>query len=100
MKKNVLFFVIWAALIILPIAAILSAIWTKSVRDILIIDAIVCLYVLVAVMAMDRKRNAVAWVLISLIATPLASILLLFFLGDNGNLGDDAEKLRYYGDEE
>ena len=30
----------------------------------------------------------------------LAPILLLLILGDNGNLGDDAEKLRYYGDEE
>ena len=35
MKKNVLFFVIWAALVILPVSAILSAIWTESVRDVL-----------------------------------------------------------------
>ena len=100
MKKNVLFFVIWAALVILPVSAILSAIWTESVRDVLIINTIVCLYVLVAIMALDRKRNAVAWVLLRLILTPLAPILLLLILGDNGNLGDDAEKLRYYGDEE
>lgn len=43
------------------------------------------LYVLVAVMAQNRHRSVVAWILLSLIATPLLMIIILFFLGDNGD---------------
>lgn len=43
------------------------------------------LYVLVAVMAQRRNRSVVAWILISLIATPLLSIVLLLFIGRDRN---------------
>lgn len=45
------------------------------------------LYVLVAVMAQRRNRSVVAWILISLIATPLLSIVLLLFIGKDRNAG-------------
>ncbi|MFA4046730.1 hypothetical protein HPS54_03860 [Prevotella sp. PCHR] len=43
------------------------------------------LYVLVAVMAQRRNRSVVAWILISLIATPLLSIIILLFIGNDNN---------------
>ena len=46
------------------------------------------LYVLLAVMAQNRHRSVVAWILLSLIATPLLMIIILFFLGDNGDYYD------------
>lgn len=41
------------------------------------------LYVLVAVMAQKRNRSVVAWVLLSLIATPLLMIIILLAIGNN-----------------
>ena len=43
------------------------------------------LYVLVAVMAQRRNRSVVAWILVSLIATPLLSIIILLFIGNDNN---------------
>lgn len=40
------------------------------------------LYVLVAVMAKKRKRNIALWVVISLFATPLLTVIILLFVGD------------------
>lgn len=40
------------------------------------------LYVLVAIMAKKRKRNVALWVIISLFATPLLTIIILLFVGD------------------
>ena len=44
------------------------------------------LYVLVAVMAQKRNRSVVAWVLLSLIATPLLMIIILLAIGNNEDL--------------
>lgn len=43
------------------------------------------LYVLVAVMAQKRNRSVVAWILLSLIATPLLMIIILLAIGKNEN---------------
>ncbi|MBR5069464.1 MAG: hypothetical protein IKX25_08675 [Bacteroidales bacterium] len=39
------------------------------------------LYVLVAVMAMNRHRNAALWVFLSIVMTPLLGIFILLILG-------------------
>ena len=39
------------------------------------------LYVLVAVMAMNRHRNAAVWVFLSIIMTPLLGIIILLIMG-------------------
>lgn len=43
------------------------------------------LYVLVAVMAKDRNRSVVVWILLSLLATPLLMIIILLVVGKNEN---------------
>lgn len=43
------------------------------------------LYVLVAFMAQKRNRSVVAWILLSLIATPLLMIIILLAIGKNEN---------------
>lgn len=40
------------------------------------------LYVLVAVLAMNRHRNAAAWVFLSIFLTPLLGIILLLIIGE------------------
>ena len=40
------------------------------------------LYIIVALMAQKRNRSVVAWVLLSLIATPILMIIILLFIGD------------------
>lgn len=40
-------------------------------------------YVLVAVMAQKRNRSVVAWVLLSIIATPLLMVIILLCIGSN-----------------
>lgn len=49
------------------------------------ISITVGLYVLVAVMAQKRNRSVVAWVLLSLLATPLLMIIILWAIGKNEN---------------
>ena len=39
------------------------------------------LYVLVAVMAMNRHRNAAVWVFLSIVITPLLGIIILLIMG-------------------
>ena len=39
------------------------------------------LYVLVAMMAMNRHRNAAVWVFLSIVMTPLLGIIILLFMG-------------------
>lgn len=51
--------------------------------------AYVGMYVLVAVMANRRNRNAALWVLVSIFATPLLAIILLLCLGKQYNPYDD-----------
>ncbi len=51
--------------------------------------AYVGLYVLVAVMANRRNRNAALWVLVSIFATPLLAIILLLCLGNQYNPDDN-----------
>ena len=51
----------------------------------LFIGISVGLYVLVAVMAKDRKRSVVVWLLLSLLATPLLMIIILLVIGKNEN---------------
>ena len=98
MKKNLLLFGLWAAFVILPMSVILYTFEKEFAKQIILINATACLYALVVVMARDRDRNATLWLLFSLIATPLVSVLLLYLIGDYDNGGD--EKLSYYGDEE
>lgn len=43
------------------------------------------LYVLVAVMAKNRNRNVVVWILLSLIATPILMIIILLAIGKDNN---------------
>ena len=43
----------------------------------------VAMYVIVAVMAQKRRRNVVLWVLLSIVASPLLIIIILFAVGDN-----------------
>lgn len=43
------------------------------------------LYVLVAVMARNRNRSVVVWILLSLLATPLLMIIILLVIGKNEN---------------
>lgn len=43
------------------------------------------LYVLVAVMAKNRNRNVVVWILLSLIATPFLMIIILWAIGKDNN---------------
>ncbi|MBR5716092.1 MAG: hypothetical protein IKX59_05850 [Bacteroidales bacterium] len=44
------------------------------------------LYVLVAVMAMNRHRNAAVWVFLSIVLTPLLGIIILLLLGKSDPL--------------
>ena len=44
-------------------------------------------YVMVALMAKSRKRNIILWLLLSIIASPILIIIILFCIGD-------AEKIR------
>ncbi len=55
----------------------------------LALGAYVGMYVLVAVMANRRNRNAALWVLVSIFATPLLAIILLLCLGKQYNPYDD-----------
>lgn len=41
----------------------------------------VALYIIVALMATSRNRNAIAWVLTSILITPAVSVVLLLFMG-------------------
>ena len=47
------------------------------------------MYILVAVMANRRNRNAALWVLVSLFATPLLAIIILLFLGEADYQNED-----------
>ncbi|MBP5536547.1 MAG: hypothetical protein J6X62_07135 [Bacteroidales bacterium] len=49
------------------------------------IGVCVGLYVIVAVMAKKRNRNVAAWVLLSLIATPLLMIIILLVIGKDNH---------------
>lgn len=49
------------------------------------ISITVGLYVLVAVMAQRRNRSVVAWILLSLIGTPLLMVIILLVIGNNDN---------------
>ncbi len=51
----------------------------------LFIGICVGLYVLVAVMAKNRNRNVVVWILLSLIATPILMIIILWAIGKDNN---------------
>lgn len=47
------------------------------------------LYVLVAVMAQNRNRSVVVWVLLSILTTPLLVIIILLAIGKNKNCIDN-----------
>lgn len=49
----------------------------------LLFGAYIGLYVLVAVMANRRNRNAALWVLVSILATPLLAIIILLCIGED-----------------
>lgn len=55
----------------------------------LILGIYVGCYVLVAVMAQRRHRNAALWVLVSLFATPLLAIIILLCIGKSPEYYDD-----------
>lgn len=100
MKRTIALFVIWGVFVVLPISISLYTIESALTQQIVLINTIACLYALVAVMAIYRNRNALIWVLISLVATPVMAAFLLYLIGDDKELCDEEEKLRYYGDEE
>ena len=100
MKRTIALFVIWGVMVVLPVSIALYTIETALAQQIILINTIACLYALVAVMAIYRNRNALIWVLISLFATPLVAIFLLYLAEDEKEFCDEEEKLRYYGDEE
>lgn len=54
-----------------------------------IIGLSVGLYVLVAVMAKNRNRSVVLWVLLSIVASPLLIIIILLVVGDDNKHIDD-----------
>lgn len=64
-----------------------------AIFGLLALGAYVGLYVLVAVMANRRNRNAALWVLVSIFATPLLAIILLLCLGKQYNPYDDMHDL-------
>lgn len=49
----------------------------------------VAMYVIVAVMAQKRRRNVVLWVLLSIVASPLLIIIILFAVGDNEDYSEE-----------
>lgn len=49
----------------------------------------VAMYVIVAVMAQKRRRNVVLWGLLSIIASPLLIIIILFAVGDNEDYDEE-----------
>lgn len=64
-----------------PLLSERTGIILYTVFLIFIIGICVGLYVLVAVMAKNRNRNVVGWVLLSVIATPLLMIIILLAIG-------------------
>ncbi len=62
------------------------------VVGLLALGAYVGMYILVAVMANRRNRNAALWVLVSIFATPLLAIILLLCLGKQYNPYDDMRR--------
>ena len=50
---------------------------------VLCIGIAVGLYVLVAVMAQQRHRNVVVWILLSMLASPLIMVIILLCIGDS-----------------
>lgn len=50
-------------------------------HPLLLVSAVIGLYFLVLAMAQRRNRNAVAWVLFSIVATPLLAVLILLLIG-------------------
>jgi len=63
-----------------------DALFSLSLMLVILFVAIgltVGLYVLVAVMAKDRNRSVVAWVLLSILASPLLMIIILLVIGNN-----------------
>lgn len=87
-------------MIVLPISVALYTIETAVTKQIIVVNTIACLYALVAVMAIYKKRNALIWVLLSLIATPLMAVFLLYLIEDDESVDDEQEKVSYYGDRE
>lgn len=61
------------------------AIGLELVIGVFVLGICVGMYVLVAVMANQRNRNAALWVLVSLFATPLLAIIILLCLGKGHN---------------
>lgn len=61
------------------------------IAGLLVLGAYVGMYILVAVMANRRNRNAALWVLVSIFATPLLAIILLLCLGKQYNSYDDTQ---------
>lgn len=55
--------------------------WLGFILCLFVIGFYIGMYVLVAVMANKRRRNAASWVLVSLFATPLLAIIILLCLG-------------------
>lgn len=53
-----------------------------------VIGVSIALYIIVALMAKNRNRNVVLWVLLSIIASPLLIILILLAIGNDETAGD------------
>ncbi len=52
---------------------------------ILFVSITVGLYILVAVMAKNRNRNVAVWVLLSILATPILTAIILLVVGNDNN---------------
>jgi len=53
-----------------------------------VIGISIALYIIVALMAKNRNRNVVLWVLLSIIASPLLIILILLAIGNDETAGE------------
>ena len=53
-----------------------------------VIGISIALYIIVALMAKNRNRNVVLWVLLSIIASPLLIIIILLAIGNDETAGD------------
>lgn len=51
-------------------------------------------YILVAVLAKNRHRNVLLWVLLSIIASPIVIAIILIIIGKPNDYYDDAEEIR------
>lgn len=65
----------------------------STVWIVFVIGVIVGLYEIVAVMARNRHRSELRWILVSLVATPLFAAFLLLMAGESRNVPGDMDDM-------